>query len=177
MEFLSGNSIWVYMFIFLGKIIEVTLSTLRVVLISRGERLAGSVIAFFDISLWILVTGTVLVGFQEDLMKCAVFAVAFALGNYIGSWLEGKLAFGLCSVQVIVNEDVETRNLIEILRKNDLAVTAVKGKGKDGDRELLILHIKRKRIKETVDLINRNLENALIVVSDSKVLRGGYIKK
>jgi uncharacterized protein YebE (UPF0316 family) len=177
MEFLSGNSIWLYMFIFFGKILEVAVSTVRVVLINRGEKVIGSIIAVFEIALWLLVTGTVLVGFQKDIIKCVVFVAAFALGNYVGSWMEGKLAFGLCSIQVTVNEDAKSHELIDLLRSNDLAVTEIKGKGKDGDRDVLIIHIKRKRVQETIDLIKQNLENALIVVNDTKVIRGGYIKK
>lgn len=177
LDFLSGSGILVYAFIFFGKIIEVAVSTVRLVLINRGERIKGTIIAFFEIILWLIVTGTVLVGFQDDLMKCVVFAAAFAIGNYFGSWIEEKLAFGLCSVQVIVPECEESQVLAAKLRENNFAVTCIKGKGKDGERELLILHIKRKRTKHAVDIINSNLEHAVVVVNDSKVIRGGYIRK
>ena len=67
MDFLMGNSIWVYLFIFFGKILEVSVSTVRLVLINRGERTKGAILAFFDILLWVLITGTVLAGFQKRL--------------------------------------------------------------------------------------------------------------
>ena len=177
MEFLSESSIWIYLFIFFGKILEVAISTVRVVLINRGERTKGSIIAFFEIILWLIVTGTVLTGFQDDIIKCVVFAVAFAIGNFVGSWMEDRLAFGLCSIQVIVPESTESQELVAKLRENNFAVTVIKGKGKDGERELLILHLKRKRIAQAVELIKCNLQNAVIVVNDSKIIRGGFIKK
>lgn len=177
LDFLTGSSILVYFFIFFGKILEVAVSTVRLVLINRGERIKGTIIAFFEVILWLVVTGTVLVGFQDDIIKCIVFAAAFAIGNYFGSWIEEKLAFGLCSIQVIVPECEGSQTLISTLRENNFAVTCLKGKGKDGERELLILHIKRKRIKQAVDIINNTSEKALIVVNDSKVIRGGYIRK
>lgn len=40
-----------YFIILLGKIIEVTISTIRIVLISKGERKIGSILAFFEIAL------------------------------------------------------------------------------------------------------------------------------
>ncbi len=40
-----------------------------------------------------------------------------------------------------------------------------------------MLHLKRKRISEAVKLVNDNFKNAVIVVSDSKVVSGGYIMK
>jgi uncharacterized protein YebE (UPF0316 family) len=177
MEFFQESSIWVYLFIFLGKILEVTVSIVRIVLINRGERVKGSIIALFEMSLWLFITGTVLAGFQNDFKRVLIFAAAFAVGNYLGSWLEDKLAFGLCSVQVIATENKESQKLVSLLRERNFAVTVLSGKGKDGDRELMVLHIKRKRIKEAVELIKTNLEQAVIVVNDTKVMHGGFIKK
>jgi uncharacterized protein YebE (UPF0316 family) len=177
MEFFKHPSVWLYLFIFFGKIIEVAVSTVRLVLINRGERVKGAVAGFFEISLWIVVTGTVLVGFQEDLVRCVIFAFAFALGNYVGSWLEGKLAFGLCSIQVIVNKDDCADCVVQELRDNGFGVTMMEGEGKAGKREILLLHLKRKRIPAAISLIKSKLENAVITVNDVRVINGGFIKK
>ena len=177
MGFLQQSSIWVYLFIFFGKIIEVSVSTVRMVLINRGERLKGALIAVIEILLWLFITGTVLTGFQSDPWKIVVFAAAYALGNYLGSWWEDKLAFGLSSVQVITPDNEQSGHLVGLLRETGFAVTTIKGKGKDGQRELMLLHIKRKRIPEAVGLIRQEMDNAVIVVNDSKVIHGGFIRK
>ncbi len=177
MEFLTQPSIWLYLFIFFGKIAEVAVSTVRIVLINRGERVKGSITGFFEVSLWLVVTGTVLVGFQEDIIRCIIFAVAFALGNYVGSWMEGKLAFGLCSIQVIVSKDESAEKLVQELRENNFGVTMIAGEGKTGPREILLLHLKRKRIPAAIALIKSKLNNAVITVNDVRVVNGGYIKK
>ncbi|NLL46835.1 MAG: hypothetical protein GX250_08565 [Clostridiales bacterium] len=177
MAFLEQGGIWVYLFIFIGKILEVSVSTIRLVLINRGERLKGSIIAVFEMLLWLLITSTVLKGFQDDIIRVFIFALAFASGNYVGSWMEDKLAFGLCSVQVIVPDSEQSCDLAAKLRGRNFAVTEIKGRGKDGDRELMILHIKRKRIREATDIIRSSLSNAVIVVNDSKIIHGGFIRK
>lgn len=176
MDFLDNLGIGIYFVIFFGKILEVTFATLRNVLINRGERKIGTIIAFFEVIIWIYVTGTVLAGFQEDLLRVLVFALAFASGNYLGSWLEGKLAFGLCSIQVIVPDNEESMHLIHVLREKNFAVTLLKGQGKDGVRDLLVLHLLRKRIPKATQLIQDNLANAVIIINDVKTLKGGYIK-
>ncbi len=173
----SLPNVLIYLLIFLGKILEVSVSTVRIVLINRGERVKGTIIAFFEILLWLAVTGTVLTGFQEDLLRCFVFALAFAVGNYVGSWMEDNLAFGLCSIQVIAPESEQCQEIVNKLRDHQFAVTILKGKGKDGERELLMLHIKRKRIPQAVEIIKTGMKNAVIVVNDSKVLYGGFIRK
>ncbi len=176
MNFLDNIGIAIYFVIFFGKILEVTISTVRNVLINRGERKIGSVLAFFEILIWLFVTGTVLTGFQNDIYKVIVFAFAFAIGTFLGSWLEGKLAFGLCSIQVIVPDNEDSQRLIEILRDNNFAVTLLNGHGKDGDRDLMVLHLLRKRIPKATELIQNNHENAVIIINDVKSLKGGYIK-
>ncbi|MDY0370927.1 MAG: DUF5698 domain-containing protein [Sphaerochaetaceae bacterium] len=175
MDFLQNMGIWIYFVIFFGKILEVTVATVRMVLINRGERVKGTIIAFFDILLWLVITGTVLQGFQEDPLRIVVFALAFAVGNYMGSWLEDKLAFGLSSIQIIVPESEKSKNLANVLRKESFGVTVVKGTGRSGERDLLLLHLKRKRIAEAINLINENFPEAVIVVNDSRVIRGGFI--
>jgi len=174
-EFLQSDSIWLYFIIFFGKIIEVTFATLRIVLINRGERTKGSLVAFVEIILWIYVTGTVLVGFQNSPLKVLVFAVAFALGNFCGSWLEGKIALGLSTIEVITSKDPGM--LMDVLRANNLGVTVIDGEGKDGARKILKVHLKRNRIAATVKLINKNIDDCVISVTDVKVIKGGYIKK
>ena len=175
MEFLTGNSIWVYFIIFFGKIIEVTFATLRIVLINRGERTKGAFVALIEVLLWIFVTGSVLVGFQENPLKAVVFSVAFAIGNWLGSWLENKIALGLSEIKIITSEDPSC--LLKTLRDNDLAVTVVEGEGRNGHRFMLEIFLKRARINATVKLINDCLENCMITLSDVKVLKGGYIRK
>lgn len=175
--FLENHIIVLYCFIFFGKILEVAVSTVRIVLINRGEKVKGSILAFFDILLWVLITGTVLAGFQNDWLRLIIFAIAFSLGNFVGSWIEDKLAFGLSSIQVIVPECAEAQLIADKLRENNFAVTIVQGQGKDGCRELMILHLKRKRIPNAVHIIKEELQNAVIVVNDVKNIHGGFIRK
>jgi uncharacterized protein YebE (UPF0316 family) len=177
MAFLMGDSIWVYVAIFFGKIIEVAITTLRLVLINRGERVKGSIIAFFDVILWLLIASTVLAGAGQNIKKILVYGVAVAVGNYLGSWLEAKLAFGISSVQVIMNDCAEVDALLAKLRANNFAVTVVDGQGKDGHRKMMIVHLRRRRIAEAVKIINSAAEHCVIAVHDISALRGAYIKK
>ncbi len=175
MDILQRLGIWLYFLIFFGKIIEVTVSTLRMVLINRGERVKGALIAFFDILLWLVITGTVLEGYQEDPLRILVFALAFSVGNYLGSWLEDKLAFGLRSQKATVPDSPKSKALAETLRSENFAVTVLRGMGRSGERDILLLHLKRKRIASAVALINAHSPDAVIVIADSRGISGGYI--
>ena len=176
-NFVSGTSVWVYLFIFFGKIFEVSLATLRIVLINRGVRSVGAVIAFFEIMIWLILASSVLVGFKDDFLKGIVYALAFACGNYIGSWLDELLAFGLSSVQVVL-PDVKTAKETEaFLREKGFGVTAVDAHGRDCDRGMLIMTMQRKRLQEAISILENQCNGAVVTVSDIKTQRGGYLER
>ena len=177
MDFLQNMGVGIYFLIFFGKIIEVSVATVRMVLINRGERVRGSILAFFDILLWLVITGTVLDGFQEDPLRIVVFALAFSVGNYLGSWVEDKLAFGLSSIQIVVSHSEQSKTLADALRNEGFGVTVVKGTGRNGERDVLLLYLKRNQINKAKATINSNYADAVIVVSDSRVIRGAFISQ
>lgn len=175
-EFTLGTSIWVYLFIFFGKIVEVTFGTLRIVLINRGIRVAGTVIAFIEIMLWLIIASSVLAGFQEDFLKGVIYALAFALGNYAGSWLDELLAFGLCSMQVIITDETQARVVVEALRSRGFGVTTMDVHGRLEDHFMLLMTMKRRRCGEASHLIEELCPHAVISTSDIKSQRGSYLE-
>lgn len=173
----QGKTIWIYLFIFFGKMIEVTTSTLRIVLINRGIRMLGSLLAVLEITLWLVVTSTVLSSFRTDPLKMVVYAVAYGCGNYLGSWLDEKLAFGLSSIQIVVPDMESAQALCKALSDNGFGVSQMDVRGKDEERHYMIVTmIRRKRLKEGIDLINNTCKNAVITVSDVKSQKGGYMR-
>lgn len=176
-EFFLGSSIWVYTFIFIGKLLEVSVSTLRHMLINRGERTKGSLLAIIEISLWMLITGTVLAGFTSDFIKIIVFVAAFAIGIFFGSWLEGKLAFGMTSIQVIVPTNVNWEELVEKLRSKNFGVTVMSGDGKNGERKILMMHLRRKRIAKAVHIIRKHSKDVFITMNNIELVCGGHITR
>lgn len=171
------KSVWIYVIIFFGKMLEVSTSTLRIVLINRGIRLFGSLLAVLEIMLWLLITSTVLANFQSDPLKVIVYAAAFGLGNYLGSWLDEKLAFGLSSIQIMVSTVDDAHNLCNTMRENGYAITSMDVHGiEDETRYMMLMMIRRKSLSEVLELINKTAGSAVITVSDVKVQKGGYLR-
>lgn len=175
--FAKGSTIWVYLFIFLGKILEVSFGTLRLVLINRGERTIGSLIAIIEITLWLIVASSVLAGFKDDFLKGIVYAVAFACGNYIGSWLDELLAFGLSSMQVVLPDLATAREAEACLREKGFGMTTIDAHGRDDDRSILIMTMQRKRLPEAIATLETHCIGAVVTVSDIKAQRGGYLAR
>ena len=174
--FAAGTGFWVYAFIFIGKMAEVSLCTLRIVLINRGVRLLGALIGFVEILLWLIVASSVLAGLSEDFTKGIIYAVAFAAGNYAGSWLDELLAFGLSSLQVVISDADEARRTVDELRDKGFGVTTMDVHGRTEDHFMLMMTVKRRRLQEAIHQIRSTAPGAVISTGDVKAQQGAYLQ-
>lgn len=165
-----------YIIIFLAKIIEVSIATIRLVYINKGERVKGAILGFIEILIWLLVVSSVLNNITEDPFKILAYAAGFSLGNYIGITIESMIAVGLASIQVVVSEDAG-KILAEVLRDEDYGVTIIDGSGRDDSKKILLfIQLKRKKIPSAIKVIKQTAPNAYITINDIKSMLGGYIR-
>lgn len=175
------QSVWLYVMVFVGKILNNMLVTVKIIIINRGESLNAALITLLQTGLFILITGTVLAGLTTDYLRIVVYVIAAMIGNYVGTIIEGKLAMGLSSIQVIIPQDNMAGEsiaeaLTDKLRIEGFAVTILDGEGDLCKRDVLLLHLKRKRIPEAKGIIRTFLANAVIVENEVKRMDGGYIE-
>ena len=167
--------ILMYFIIFFAKMVEVCLTTVRNVLIVRGEKGKGAFLAFFECLVWLLLISNVLQNITEDPIKMIAYCSAFALGNYCGVIIEGKLAIGMACIQVVVGAG-QTGEVSRQMRSQGFGVTTLLGEGKDGPVNVMMIFLKRKCQKEAIQLIKTSCPNALITVNDVRHMRNGFLK-
>ena len=90
--------------IFLARVADVTLGTLRIVFISQGKRKLAPIMGFFEIFIWLLAVGQIFSNLT-NLVYYFAYAGGFAMGNYIGLIVENKLSLGLLSLHLIIRDD------------------------------------------------------------------------
>lgn len=166
-------NILMYFIIFFSKIIEVSIGTTRIVLITRGERVIGACLGFVEVLIWVALVSSVLLNITEDPLKAFVYALGFAVGNYVGSILENRLAIGTVRVEAIVLES-HGEQLVKRIREQGYGVTVIDGKGMNFNRKVLLMNIKRKNYKKVVKMIKETQENVVITINDIKPVYGGY---
>lgn len=159
--------------IFFAKIIEVTLTTMRTVYVTKGAKIHASVIGFVEVLIWIKVASVVLVGINEDPARVFVYALGFAAGSYIGLKIEDRIGLGYSRLEIITSQEDGDR-LAEEIRNLGKAVTITKGSGKDGEKIILTTFVRRKT-KEVV--LNKAKElniNGVVTVSEIQKVYGGF---
>lgn len=161
-----------YFFIFFARVCDVSLATVRTLMVVRGNRLQAAIIGFFEVIIYITALNEV-VGKLNNPFNLLVYAVGFATGNYVGSLIEEKLALGLTTVQV-VTKDPELCNKI---RNLGYGVTVLNGFGKEGTRHVLLISLARKNVPDLISYVESEDESAFVTIMDTKSVKGGYFKQ
>ena len=165
----------IYAFIFFAKLLEVAVCTVRVVLTAKGYRVYASALAAVEITLWIIVTSTVLLGLSEDPLRAVAYGLAFVAGIYMGILLEDKLALGLSQIEVIAEYGI-AKQLTNKLRKQGYGVTTYDCEGMDGKKLSVSLKVRRKDVPSTIGLFNE-YKDLFVTVTDIRKLSMGSIGK
>ena len=151
---------------------DVTMGTMRMLLIMRGHRLIAPLIGFVEILLWITAVGIV-VRYLESPLHVVGYAAGFATGNYLGLRLEEKLALGVATIRTVVGEG--GAHLASELRRTGFGVTETPGRGKDGPVEVLYSVLPRKRIERCLAVIDEYAPDAFVVVDEPRRVRRGWL--
>ncbi|MBN2300362.1 MAG: DUF2179 domain-containing protein [Acholeplasmataceae bacterium] len=173
-SFLNSVPLWELLLIFFAKIIEVSIGTMRIILISKGYRKPGSILGFFEVLLWVFVASTVISGMLDAPLKGIIYALGFAIGVYIGSMIENRVAVGKVMIHVIASNDVASQ-IIKVLRDSGHGVTSLDAHGKDSDRTVLMVFANRKNKEIIMKLIERTNDKALIVANEVSLVHGGFV--
>jgi uncharacterized protein YebE (UPF0316 family) len=156
--------------IFIARVTDVTLGTVRLIFIARGYRSLAPIIGFFEILIWIVIIGQIMNNLSN--VACYVaYAGGFATGNYVGMWLAEKLSLGMIMVRIVTQRDAST--LIQSLIAADYGVTSIEGTGAQGPVKIIFSVIPRRQFTDVVRHIQKCNPNAFYTVEEvSSVTEG-----
>jgi len=147
--------------IFFARIADVTLGTLRIILVSRGKKNIAPILGFFEVLIWITAIGQ-LVQNIHNITSYFGYAAGFAVGNFVGIYIEGKLAIGKVIVRVILNKNGLV--LADKLHQAGFGATCFEGKGAVGPVISVFTIIDRKDLaEENGDILVPHVEDGLVV--------------
>ena len=162
------------LYIFFARLCDVSLGTVRVILIIRGYRNIAPILGFVEVLIWLTAISKALAnmsGFDNFL----VYAAGYAAGNYIGMWIETKLSIGYQSLQIITSKKVTA--LPMTLREEGFGVTNITGHGAKGEVIILYTVVHKRDVKRIVDIVKILEPNAFIAIEDIRSHLGGYVTK
>jgi uncharacterized protein YebE (UPF0316 family) len=141
---------WLPLVVFAAELCVVTLSTVRIICLGRGQKALASGIGFFEVSIWLFAIGQIMQNLSN--LGCYLgFAGGFTAGNFLGVLVEQRLGLGTLVVRVITPREAGT--LVERLRAARYGVTCLEGEGAAGPVTVILTVIPRKELAGVVAII------------------------
>lgn len=167
-------NMFIYFLIFIFKVLENTLSTLRIIVVANGRKLLGSILQGIIALVWAFSTGLVVVDVLHDPFKVVSFTLGSLVGSYIGSLIEEKIAMGTNMLTAVIDKSFSSK-IIKALKKQKYEVIVLNGKRKDELKNILFIMVKRKKRNDIIKLIKNIDSNSTIIVESAFTF--DYLKK
>ncbi|WP_209331057.1 DUF2179 domain-containing protein [Lunatimonas salinarum] len=151
--------------IFLARIGDVSINTLRIVFVMSGKKYIAPIMGFFEALIWLLAIGQIFQNINNPLSYIA-YSGGFAMGIWVGMTIEEKLALGRVLVRVITPEPMP--QLVEYMKEKGHRFTIVGAEGRYGRVQLLFTVLKRENLKDFVAKVKKVNEKAFYTIESVK---------
>ena len=156
--------------IFVARICDVSLGTLRIVFISRGKKNIAPLLGFFEVLIWVVIISEIFrnVG---SVVGYVAYAGGYAAGNYIGMLIEERIALGTQLIKVFSAKDVVS--LQRCLNEEGFGTTVVDGDGSAGKVKILYTFVDRKTVEQAKKILITFDPHIFYVIEDVKLVKSG----
>jgi uncharacterized protein YebE (UPF0316 family) len=156
--------------IFLARITDVSIGTIRIVMVAKGQKMIAPILGFFEVLIWLLAISKIMQNLDNWVCYVA-YGAGFATGNYIGMIIEEKLAMGIVQLQIITRRDAQ--DLIEKLKSEGYGITHQEAHGAIEEVSIIYSIIKRTELAHVVDIIRTYNPKAFYSIADVKFVSKG----
>jgi uncharacterized protein YebE (UPF0316 family) len=172
MQITLSDNIWISaLVIFLLRVTDMSLDTLRLLFVVKGKKPIAWILGFLQSLVFVVAISTVLSNLN-NILNIIGYAAGFATGNVLGMFIEERLAIGHIAMRVISSK--QGIRIAEALRKAGFAVTEIKARGKDGKVSLLNSSILRRDVSRFEGLVLKAEPGAFITAEDVRPIRVGF---
>ena len=163
------ESIFGALLIMLMRICDVSIGTMRTILVVQGRKYLAGLAGTIEVLIWVFAIRYI---FQnlDQVLNLFGYAIGFGLGNILGITLEQKIGLGFAQLNIISR--IASEKIAEILRKEKYGVTQLPATGVSGDVSFLVVIVQRKNQKKVISLIESIDPKAFITVQHSLPYRG-----
>jgi uncharacterized protein YebE (UPF0316 family) len=156
--------------IFLARICDVSIGTMRIIFVSKGKRNIAPVLGFFEVLIWITAISKIMQNL-DNYVNYIAYAAGFATGNFVGMIIEEKLAMGILMIRIFAHE--RGSELVQTLNVNGYGATVVQATGAREKVDLIYTIVKRNELGNVLDLVNGFNPDTFYTIEDVKSVNEG----
>ena len=174
-EFLASiPPIAVCLIVCLAKIVEISIQSLKTVMMVKGQRVKAAMLGFTECMIWGLVISTLVTTLGDNIVLLVFYCSGYALGLFIGSSIENKIAIGTSNLELIANDD-STKKITTYLKEKGRGYTVFEGHGSIDKMNMIFIVLPRKETPRILKEIRACCDNKVFVaVSEVSKYAGGY---
>ena len=161
-------AILVPVLIFFARICDVSLGTIRIILVARGLRVYATVLGFLEVFIWLTAISQIMQNLSSW-HNFIAYSAGFAAGTFVGMTIERRLSIGSLMIRMIVPND--SSSLIDQLIANGHRLTHVDAQGSMGSVKIVFTVVKRRALRDVVQTIKEFDPNTFYTVEDVRVAK------
>jgi len=154
--------------IFLARVTDVSINTLRVIFMLNGKRWLSTILGFFESLIWLIAISQILQNVSNPVTYLA-YAGGFASGIFVGMLIEERLAIGNVIVRIISQKDAT--EMIDNLRDYGLRITVLDAIGNNGPVSVIFLISRRQELANITQIVESTNPLAIFTVEGVKSVR------
>ena len=157
--------------IFIARIFDVSIGTIRIILVGRDRRALAAVLGFLEVLIWLAAISQI-VSNLNHVINYVAYAAGFAAGTYIGMTIERRIAIGTMLVRIITPRQSE--KLQRELSARGYRFTSVPAEGSKGPVTVLFTIVARSALGKLQALLRQNEPDAFYTVEDIRLATQSY---
>jgi uncharacterized protein YebE (UPF0316 family) len=159
--------------IFVLRIVDVSLGTLRSTMLVRGQRGLAGALGFFESLIWLVAAARVLGDLDGSVVKYLGYAGGYAAGTMLGPTIERWIAIGNILVRII--ERTDGPSSVDALREAGFYATVLNATGRDGGVQIVFTVIPRRRQTAVIRLLQATNPAAYVTFENTTTVRAAAL--
>ena len=160
--------------IFLARALDVSIGTVRIILLSKGKKVLAPILGFFEMLIWLLAIRQIFLNLTNPLTYIA-YAAGYATGTFVGIFIEERLAIGFEVIRIITKQ--EAPELIQHLNAQGYGVTSMEARGSRGMVHIIFTIIKRSDAANALEIIKHYHPKAFYTIEGIRSVQEGIFPK
>jgi uncharacterized protein YebE (UPF0316 family) len=156
--------------IFLARICDVSIGTMRIIFVSKGKKNIAPILGFFEVLIWIIAISKIMQNLN-NYVNYVAYAAGFATGNLVGMIIEEKLAMGIQMIRIFTTE--KGMDLVQLLNSNGFGATTIEAHGSKERIHLVYSIVHRDELPKVLEVIANFNPKAFFTIEDVKAVREG----
>lgn len=158
--------------IFLARVLNITLATMRTLVMTRGLRVVSAVLGFFEALIFAVVISQV-VQDLGNVWNLVSYSAGFAGGILVGLTIEQRLAMGYATLNIVSSH--KAHEVAEAIRQAGFGATESWGHGSEGRVGLVRTVVNRREVSRISDVINKADPASFVTIEETRSVWRGHL--